>query len=275
MLLQTSTCSRLSPASGVRSSRAACFARGLPALVVLRQCKRSSFATTLQPRGPLHRHQRQRSALASQAGSERAVSASTPSSSNNGSSGSGASSSAPSSNGAAPSAAAAAASSSSGGSTQQQQQQGASQQQSQQQQQQQQQGASQQQQQQQQGAAASPAFSLKPVYVLIFGLIFLGGLLFASMSLQLTSDLGFSDALTKVVRRIFRSIAFRQLLVITACMLLVRFALNSVLRLLAKWSASPVQWDKSKLYYVMKEVSRCVPAGVLLCGWCALHSTAC
>jgi hypothetical protein len=38
-------------------------------------------------------------------------------------------------------------------------------------------------------------------------------------------------------------------------MLLVRFALNSVLRLLAKWSASPVQWDKSKLYYVMKEVS--------------------
>lgn len=73
------------------------------------------------------------------------------------------------------------------------------------------------------------------------------------MSLQLTSDLGFSDALTKVVRRIFRSIAFRQLLVITACMLLVRFALNSVLRLLAKWSASPVQWDKSKLYYVMKD----------------------
>jgi hypothetical protein len=92
------------------------------------------------------------------------------------------------------------------------------------------------------------------VYVLIFGLVFLGGLLFASMSLQLTSDLGFSDALTKVVRRIFRSIAFRQLLVITACMLMVRFALNSVLRLLAKWSASPVQWDKSKLYYVMKEV---------------------
>jgi hypothetical protein len=92
------------------------------------------------------------------------------------------------------------------------------------------------------------------VYVLIFTLLFLGGLLFASMSLQLTSDMGFKDALTKVVRRIFRSIAFRQLVVITACILLVRFALNNVLRFLARWSSSPVQWDKSKLYYVMKEV---------------------
>jgi len=51
-----------------------------------------------------------------------------------------------------------------------------------------------------------------------------------------------------------RSIAFRQLVVITACILLVRFALNNVLRFLARWSSSPVQWDKSKLFYVMKEV---------------------
>ncbi|WIA23363.1 hypothetical protein OEZ85_000126 [Tetradesmus obliquus] len=90
------------------------------------------------------------------------------------------------------------------------------------------------------------------------------------MSLQLTSDLGFSDALTKVVRRIFRSIAFRQLLVITACMLLVRFALNSVLRLLAKWSASPVQWDKSKLYYVMKEVYSPLELLLFIAGCCTI-----
>jgi len=54
------------------------------------------------------------------------------------------------------------------------------------------------------GAPAPAPFSVKPVYVLIFTLLFLGGLLFASMSLQLTSDMGFRDALTKVVRRIFR-----------------------------------------------------------------------
>lgn len=107
------------------------------------------------------------------------------------------------------------------------------------------------------------------MYVLIFTLLFLGGLLFASMSLQLTSDMGFKDALTKVVRRIFRSIAFRQLVVITACILLVRFALNNVLRFLARWSSSPVQWDKSKLYYVMKEVRAALPvlAVVLASRW--------
>jgi hypothetical protein len=44
------------------------------------------------------------------------------------------------------------------------------------------------------------------------------------------------------------------LVVITAAILLVRFALNNVLRFLARWSSSPVQWDKSKLFYVMKEV---------------------
>ena len=46
--------------------------------------------------------------------------------------------------------------------------------------------------------AAAQGFALKPIYVLIFGLIFVGGVVFASMSLQLTSGLGFGEALTKV-----------------------------------------------------------------------------
>jgi hypothetical protein len=125
----------------------------------------------------------------------------------------------------------------------------------------QQQQQNQQQQQSPSAAAAAAAASgsgdaafLKPVYLVIFTVIFLGGLLFASMSLQLTSDLNFGDALTRITRRVFRSIAFRQLVVIAVAIFLVRFALNNVLRVLAKWSSSPVPWDKSKLYYVMKEV---------------------
>lgn len=31
--------------------------------------------------------------------------------------------------------------------------------------------------------------------------------------------------------------------------------MNNALRMLAQWGGSPVQWDKSKMYYVMKEVS--------------------
>ena len=36
--------------------------------------------------------------------------------------------------------------------------------------------------------------------------------------------------------------------------LLVRFGLNKVLKALAGLSKSPVQWDKSKLYYILREV---------------------
>jgi hypothetical protein len=113
-----------------------------------------------------------------------------------------------------------------------------------------------------QGAAAAAARApeasagafLRPVYVFVFSILFLGGLLFASMSLQLTADVGFFEALGRITRRVLRSIAFRQLVVISVAIFLVRFALNNVLRVLAAWSSSPVPWDKSKVYYVMKEV---------------------
>jgi hypothetical protein len=95
---------------------------------------------------------------------------------------------------------------------------------------------------------------LKPIYIGVFAAVFIGGLLFASVSLHLTADMGFGEALTRITRRIFRSIAFRQLVVIAVAILVVRFALNNVLRLLAQWSSSPVPWDKSRVYYVMKEV---------------------
>lgn len=111
------------------------------------------------------------------------------------------------------------------------------------------------------GASPSPADAapgavpiLSPIYIVIFAFIFIGGMMFAIMSLQLTSDLGFADACVRITRRVFRSIAFRQLVVISVAIFLVRFALNNVLKLLAQWSSSPVPWDKSKVYYVMKEV---------------------
>ena len=36
--------------------------------------------------------------------------------------------------------------------------------------------------------------------------------------------------------------------------LVVRFGLNNVLKTIASLSKSPVPWDKSKLYYVLREV---------------------
>ncbi|KAI8470017.1 MAG: Mechanosensitive ion channel-domain-containing protein [Monoraphidium minutum] len=90
------------------------------------------------------------------------------------------------------------------------------------------------------------------------------------MSLQLTADLGFGDALARITRRVLRSIAFRQLVVISVAIFLVRFALNNVLRLLARWSSSPVPWDKSKLFFVMKEVYSPLEVLLFVAGCCTI-----
>ena len=41
---------------------------------------------------------------------------------------------------------------------------------------------------------------------------------------------------------------------LSQAILLFRFGLNNVLKTIASLSKSPVQWDKSKLYYVLREV---------------------
>ncbi|GFR48179.1 hypothetical protein Agub_g10027 [Astrephomene gubernaculifera] len=102
--------------------------------------------------------------------------------------------------------------------------------------------------------ASSSGFQLRPMHLVVFAAIFLGGALFAALTLQFTADLDFPVAASTVARRVARSVAFRQLCVIAGAICLVRFGLNNVLKALAKFSASPVQWDKSKVYYILKEV---------------------
>ncbi|GBF96207.1 small conductance mechanosensitive ion channel [Raphidocelis subcapitata] len=130
---------------------------------------------------------------------------------------------------------------------------------------------------QQQPAAPTPATpvaatttGLKPILIVVFGALGLGALLISALSLFFTTDLGFGDAVARVTRRVFRSIAFRQLVVIAAALFLVRFALNNVLRLLAQWSRSPVPWDKSKLYYVMREVYSPLEVLLFVAGCCTI-----
>lgn len=84
--------------------------------------------------------------------------------------------------------------------------------------------------------------------MVIFAAIFLGGALFAALTLQFTADLDFQAAASTVARRVARSVAFRQLCVIACAICLVRFGLNNVLRALAQFSSNPIQWDKSKVW---------------------------
>jgi hypothetical protein len=63
-----------------------------------------------------------------------------------------------------------------------------------------------------------------------------------------------STAVATVVRRLAKSPALRQLVVISTTIVVLRYGMDSFLRTLAKFSSSPVQWDKSRLFYILREV---------------------
>ena len=102
------------------------------------------------------------------------------------------------------------------------------------------------------------------------GSVFAAAALAATLSLQLDGGLAFGDAAAKIARRVLRSVAFRQLLLIAGAILVVRFALNSALSRLARWAGSPVPWDKSRLYFVMKEVYAPLEVLLFVAGCCTL-----
>lgn len=108
-------------------------------------------------------------------------------------------------------------------------------------------------------ADASPAtaltgFQLSRVHVAVFLLIFVGGVLFATATLQFTADMEFSTAAMTVLSRSAKSVAFRQLVVIGVAILLVRYCLNGALKAIASFTNSRVEWDKTLLFYILREV---------------------
>jgi len=88
----------------------------------------------------------------------------------------------------------------------------------------------------------------------VFSLVFVGGALFATLGLTFTAEMEFGQAVATVLRRVARSVAFRQLVVIAGAILVLRYGMNNFLMALSKFSSSPVQWDKTKLYYILREV---------------------
>jgi hypothetical protein len=66
-----------------------------------------------------------------------------------------------------------------------------------------------------------------------------------------------SVAVATVLRRVAKSAAFRQLVVISTTVVALRYGLDGFLRTLSRFSANPVQWDKSRMFYIVREVRSC------------------
>lgn len=74
------------------------------------------------------------------------------------------------------------------------------------------------------------------------------------MTLQYTTEMKFGAAFHTVLRRVTKSMAFRQLMVIAVAILGLRFGFNTFLQTLARFAPTPAKWDKSQPYYILREV---------------------
>ena len=96
---------------------------------------------------------------------------------------------------------------------------------------------------------------LKPFHLAIFVLVLSAGLWFLTVLLYFTADIKLQQACLKVLRRLLKTVALRQVMGILAAMTFVRFGLEPLVKMLRKVFVAPGSWEKSSEYYILKEVS--------------------
>ena len=110
---------------------------------------------------------------------------------------------------------------------------------------------------------------LKPFHVAAFAAILACGLAFLAVLLYITADMQFQRACIKVVKRLLKTVALRQVMGILAAMTFVRFGLEPLVKVLRRVFSAQGTWEKSSEYYILREV------GVLwdsfLCRCSGLH----
>ena len=115
---------------------------------------------------------------------------------------------------------------------------------------------------------------LKPFHVATFAVILASGLAFLAGLLYFTADMQFQRALLKVIKRLLKTVALRQVLGILAAMTFVRFGLEPLVKVLRRVFSAQGTWEKSSEYYILREVgSLCwlVPAVTLRLSGCLAH----
>jgi len=81
-----------------------------------------------------------------------------------------------------------------------------------------------------------------------------GGLLFVAMLLYFTSDIAFQRAITKVLKRLFKTVGLSQLATVLSAMAFVKYGLEPVIKLVRNVTKAQGPWEKSPEYYILKEV---------------------
>lgn len=95
---------------------------------------------------------------------------------------------------------------------------------------------------------------LKPFHLAVFFIVLSAGLWFLAVLLYFTADIKLQQACLKVLRRLLKTVALRQVMGILAAMMFVRFGLEPLVKMLRKLFVAPGTWEKSSEYYILREV---------------------
>ena len=102
--------------------------------------------------------------------------------------------------------------------------------------------------------SATASQGLKPVHLATFFIILGTGLMFLAVLLWFTADIRFQQACTKVIRRLFKTVALRQVMGILGAMTFVRLGLEPMVKMLRRLFRAPGTWEKSSEFYILREV---------------------
>ena len=97
---------------------------------------------------------------------------------------------------------------------------------------------------------------LKAFHLAAFFSVLLSGLAFLACLLYLTADIQWQRACLKVVRRLLKTVALRQVMGILAAMTFVRFGLEPLVKVLRRLFRAQGVWEKSSEFYILREVRR-------------------
>ena len=122
--------------------------------------------------------------------------------------------------------------------------------------------------QQQHMDGGSSLTGLKPFHVATFAVILASGLAFLAALLYFTADMQFQRAFIKVVKRLLKTVALRQVLGILAAMTFVRFGLEPLVKVLRSLFSAQGSWEKSSEYYILREVRASQLSCACLCCSC-------
>ncbi len=94
---------------------------------------------------------------------------------------------------------------------------------------------------------------LNAFHLAAFFSVLVSGLAFLAMLLYLTADIQWQRACLKVVRRLLKTVALRQVMGILAAMTFVRFGLEPLVKVLRRLFRAQGAWEKSSEFYILRE----------------------